>query len=144
METAGLEKDLKEQKLSSIYLLYGKETYLLENSLKKIKKLFGELKEGLNYIKIDNTNIGTLIQELQTPPFGFEKKMIVVKDTDLLKKQGKKKNQLVLDQIEKIVSFLDDNIDDIKAQNILIFIEEDIEKNALYKEIEKIRNCMYF
>ena len=142
MSVADLEKDLKEKNLSSIYLLYGKESYLRENSLKKIKKLFGELKEGLNYIKIDNTNMGTLVSELQTPPFGFEKKLIIIKDTDLLKKQGKKKNQYIIDQIEKIVLFIDENIDYIKAQNIVIFVEEEVDKNSLYREIEKVRNYM--
>ena len=38
-----LEKELKEGKLNPIYLLYGEETYLLENVVKKIKKLFGEI-----------------------------------------------------------------------------------------------------
>jgi len=37
-----LEKELKEEKLSNIYLLYGEETYLLETAVKKIKKIFGE------------------------------------------------------------------------------------------------------
>ena len=35
-----LEKELKENKLSSIYLLYGQERYLLDNVVKKIKKSF--------------------------------------------------------------------------------------------------------
>ena len=37
-----LEKELKEGKLNSIYLLYGEERFLLESDVKKIKKLFGE------------------------------------------------------------------------------------------------------
>ena len=82
-----LEKELKDGNISSMYLLYGKETYLLENTVKKIKKLFGNLVEGLNYIKIDNSNFDKLISELQTPAFGFEKKLIIVKDTDLLKRK---------------------------------------------------------
>ena len=132
-----LEKELKEGILSSIYLLYGKETYLLENALKKIKKLFGNLVDGLNYIKIDNTNLDNLIPELQTPSFGFEKKLIIVKDTDLLKKQSKKKAQIIIEKIEKISNYITENIDNIREQNILIFIEDDVDKNKLYKEIEK-------
>lgn len=138
MTVAQLEKELKEQNLSSIYLLYGKETYLLENSLKKIKKLFGDLKDGLNYIKIDNSNINTLISELQTPSFGFEKKLIIIKDVDLLKKQGKKKNQYIIEQIEKISAYIDENFDDIKEQNVIVFIQDEIDKNILFKVIEKI------
>ncbi len=42
MKQEELEKELKEEKLNSIYLLYGEETYLLETAVKKIKKLFGE------------------------------------------------------------------------------------------------------
>ena len=52
-----LEKELKSEKLSSLYLLYGEEKFLLENSLKKIKSLFGECLKGINYIAIDDTNL---------------------------------------------------------------------------------------
>ena len=38
-----LEKELKSNILEGVYLLYGEETFLLENMLKKIKKVFGEL-----------------------------------------------------------------------------------------------------
>lgn len=133
-----LEKAIKENNLSSIYLLHGKETYLLENNVKKIKKSFGELKEGLNYIKIDDTTADRIIVELQTPPFGFEKKLIIVRESELLKKQGKKKNQNITNDIEKLVNFLEDEFDNVKDQNIIIFINEEADKNTLYKEIDKI------
>ena len=35
-----LEKELKQNNLQSLYLLYGEEKYLLENAVKKIKKIF--------------------------------------------------------------------------------------------------------
>ena len=56
-----LEKELKSNILEGIYLLYGEETFLLESSLKKIKKLFGEMILGINYIQIDDTNLEELI-----------------------------------------------------------------------------------
>ena len=43
MTITELEKELKSNILEGIYLLYGEETFLLESSLKKIKKLFGEM-----------------------------------------------------------------------------------------------------
>ena len=138
MTIAELEKTIKENNLSSIYLLYGKETFLLETNLKRIKKCFGELKEGLNYIKLENASSDNIIVELQTPPFGFEKKLIIVKDSELFKKQGKKKSTNIFDEIDKLVQFLDDDFDSVKDQNIIIFIEEEVDKNALYKEIDKI------
>ncbi len=36
------EEAEKQEKLNSIYLFYGEETYLLENAVKKLKKEFGE------------------------------------------------------------------------------------------------------
>ena len=43
MNVVELEKELKSNIIEGIYLLYGEETYLLESSLKIMKKLFGEL-----------------------------------------------------------------------------------------------------
>ena len=42
MKHEELEKRLKDGKLDRLYLIYGEENFLLENSLKKIKNLFGE------------------------------------------------------------------------------------------------------
>ena len=52
-----LEKKIEQQEIKGIYLLYGEEKFLLENSLKKIKNLFGECLKGINYIAIDDTNL---------------------------------------------------------------------------------------
>ena len=43
MTILDLEKELKSNILEGIYLMYGEETFLLESSLKKMKKIFGEL-----------------------------------------------------------------------------------------------------
>ena len=89
MTVDNLEKDLKQGKLNSIYLFYGEELYLLENAVKKIKKIFGELILGINYIQIDETNVNSIISDIETPAFGFDKKLIIEKNTGLLKKEKK-------------------------------------------------------
>ena len=88
-----LEKELKNGKLHNLYLLYGEELFLLEASLKKIKNLFGKCIKGINYITIDDTNCNEIIQDIETPSFGYEKKLIIARNTQLLKKEGKRKNQ---------------------------------------------------
>ena len=65
-----VEKELNQKKLHSIYLFYGEEQYLIENCIKKIKNIFGECVKGINYILIDETNIGELISDIETPSFG--------------------------------------------------------------------------
>ena len=57
MKVEELEKELNKKELNSIYLLYGVERFLLENSLKKIINLFGETLKGINYVTIDESNI---------------------------------------------------------------------------------------
>ena len=93
MKIEELEKDLKQGKLHGIYLLYGEEKFLLESSLKNIKKLFGEKIMGINYIILDDTNINEIISDLETPAFGYEKKLIIAKNTGLFKKEFKRKSK---------------------------------------------------
>ena len=133
-----LEKELKAGKLNSIYLLYGEELFLLENSLKRIKNIFGECIKGINYINIDETNYTELIQDIETPAFGYEKKLIIARNTGLLKKDGKRKNVELEKSREKLIEYLNKNIDRIKESVVLVFVEENADnKKELYKVIDK-------
>ena len=133
-----LEKDLKAGKLNSIYLLYGEELFLLENSLKRIKNIFGECIKGINYINIDETNYTELIQDIETPAFGYEKKLIIARNTGLLKKDGKRKNVELEKSREKLTEYINKNVDIIKESVVLVFVEENADnKKELYKVIDK-------
>ena len=132
-----LEKEIQSKKIQSIYLLYGEELYLLETILKKIKNLFGELIQGINYIQIDEKNVNELISDIETPAFGYEKKLIIVRNTGLLKKEGKKKNVKLNELKEKIAQYIEDNMDIINEANVIVFIEENLEKGKLGTVIEK-------
>lgn len=133
-----LEKELKEKKLNSLYLLYGEEQFLLENSLKKIKSLFGETIKGINYILIDDTNINELISDIETPAFGYEKKLIIAKNTTILKKEGKRKNTELEKIKNKINQYIIENIESINQSLVLVFVEEDADtKQELFKTIDK-------
>lgn len=132
-----LEKDLKQGNLNSIYLLYGEETFLLESCLKKIKNNFGERKEGINEIKLDDTNVNSIISDMETPAFGYEKKIIIVRNSGLFKKEGKRKTGVNTKLIENVARYIYENIETIKEAVVLVFVEKEIEKNELYKEVEK-------
>ena len=138
MKIEELEKDLKKGELDSIYLLYGEEKFLLESSLKTIKKLFGEKVEGINYIKLDDTNINQMISDIETPAFGFEKKLIIAKNTGLFKKDTKKKSKNDTSGLkERLTEYIKKNIEQIKESLVLVFVEESIEKCELLTAIEK-------
>ncbi len=126
----------------AIYLMYGEETYLIETRIKKIKKEFGEQIAGINYIQIDKQNVESLISDLDTPAFGFSKKLIIAKDTDLFKKEkksaGKTKKEDSLPLQEKIANYIQNNYKELQETTDLIFVEQEVEKNELYKVIEKV------
>ena len=142
MTIESLEKQLKENKLNSIYLLYGEELFLLESSLKRIKSLFvqeiGECVQGINYISIDDQNVKEIIANIETPSFGYEKKLIIARNTNIFKKEGKRKSQEIENIKEKLNSYIEENIDTINDSVVIVFVEEDVDtKQALYKQIEK-------
>lgn len=138
MTIENLEKELKEGKLSSLYLLYGEELFLIENNLKKIKTLFGECVKGINYILIDEQNVSEIISDIETPSFGYEKKLIIARNTGLFKKETKKKSGDSSKLKDKITQYINENIKIINESVILVFIEEEADnKSELYKAIEK-------
>lgn len=133
-----LEKELQNQNLQSLYLLYGEEQFLLEQVIKKIKKLFGEIVKGINYIQIDESNVNQLIADIETPSFGYEKKLIIARNTGLFKKEGRKKSDELSKQKSNISKYIQENIDLIRQSVVLVFVEEDAEKQELYKTIDKL------
>lgn len=128
-----------------IYLLYGEETYLLETKLKKIRKEFGETVKGINFVQIDEGNISEIISDMETPAFGYPTKLIIARNTGLFKKEkkisktktsdaGKNANSLS----DKIANYILDHKELFKEAVTLVFVEEEAEKNNLYKAIETV------
>ena len=144
MTIENLEKELKQGVLQSLYLFYGEETFLLESCLKKLKTLFGELTLGINYIRIEDTNVNELISDIETPAFGYDKKLIIAKNTGLFKKEGKRKNVAGSEWVEKVASYISENIHMIQESVVLVFIEEEVEKNVLYTVLDKQGEVCHF
>ena len=137
-----------------IYLFYGEDNYTKDREVNKIKKNFGEIVDGINYIKICDTNLSELIPSIETPSFGFEKKLIIAKNTGLFKK-SKKSTGKEDDEEEETENTSKDNKDSKELVSYfesikdledveLIFIEDTILKNKLYKAIEKIGEVREF
>ena len=131
----------------AIYLFYGEETYLLETRVKKIKKEYQQLILGINFIQVDDTNVEELIADLETPAFGFDKKLIIAKNTGIFKKEKKttksdskkkKVDDTKLPLNEKIAKYIQENLEELKNTVDLVFVEQEVDKNALYQTIEKV------
>lgn len=138
MTIEDLEKKLKSGQLQSLYLLYGEELYLLESNLKRIRNLFGECVKGINYIMIDEQNISEIISDIETPSFGYEKKLIIARNTGLFKKEGKRKTGDNAKIKDKLADYIEENIKIINESVVLVFVEEEADsKSVIYKAIEK-------
>lgn len=130
-----LEKELNNSELHSVYLLYGNEKYLIDSAVKKIKKKFGELIQGINYVIIDENNVKDLIFNIEVPAFGYDKKLIIVKNSGLFKKDGRKKEPT---PIQKEVSeYMAENTSIIDEMTVIVFVEDDADKNAVYDVVSK-------
>ena len=138
-----LEKKIKTDKnLERIYLLYGEETFLLENILKKIKTNFGELVKGINYIQIDETNIDSLISNIETPAFGYEKKLIVIRNTELFKREVKRKGAKFVEIRDSIAEYIKNNFETIKETAVLVFVEQSVDKAKMLNTLETIKEAV--
>lgn len=129
-----LDKSISTE-LKPSYLLYGEEQYLIDTSINKIKKKFGERILGINYIMIDDTNIDNLISDIEMPAFGFDKKLIIVKNSGIFKKDGRKKSGSPIQ--DKIADYIKENMDIIEESVILVFVENQADKNVVFEAISK-------
>lgn len=124
--------------MKNLEVIYGENTYLIEKEVKNIKKNFGEIIQGINYVAIEQNSLENIIPELQTPAFGYPKKLIVVKNCDLLKKELKTKKTKNMEVAQKIAEYIEENHKELQETTILLIIEESVDKtNSLYKMIEK-------
>ena len=130
-----LERELNSGKLHSIYLFYGDEKFLIETAIKKIKKNFGELLKGINYVIIDESLLNDLISNIETPAFGYDKKLIIVKNSGLFKKDGRKKAGSPIQ--ETIAKYINENMDVINENVIIIFYENEVDKNNVFDAVNK-------
>lgn len=129
-----LNKSILEE-LKPLYLLYGEEQYLIDTCINKIKKKFGELLLGINYIVLDETNIDNIISDIEIPAFGYDKKLIIIRNSNLFKKDGRKKTGSPIQ--EKIADYIKNNMEIISESVVIVFSESEVDKNVVFEAIEK-------
>lgn len=134
-------QNLKNRNFENVYLFYGREYYLIENIIKVFKKSLDPSMIDFNLDIIDGqeTTINEVISSIETLPFMDERKIVILKDFELLK--GKKNN--FNDSDEK---YLIDYIENIPQTTILVFIVygEIDKRKSLIKAIDKkgiVFNC---
>lgn len=126
--------------MENLYLITGDETYEKEECLQKIKNEFGELVKGINYIVLDRDNISNLESEINTYPFGYSKKLIIVKLENKSSKDEEddnKKNDFFTESLEETLLNLDETV-------CVVFIGDFNQRSKIYKLVSKKGKCYTF
>ena len=143
-------KIVKDNKLKPVYLFFGEEGYLIDETIKVVKKTcIDENFEALNYIALDGKDVDfdKILNACETLPFMSKKKIVLVKDLPLFKSKKEagedlgewsepKSKELLIKYIESLGDYL-----------CLIFVEKltSIRKtNPLYKAISKVGDVVEF
>lgn len=93
--------------MKMIYVLYGNETFLLEQKLKDLKEKYNISEEMMNLVVYDDplVQIKDVIEDCNTPPFLSEYKMVVLKNPIFLTTQKiPEKNKQDLSVLEDYLS----------------------------------------
>lgn len=143
--------NIKAKNFERIYILYGREHYLIDNAIKLFKESLNESMIDFNLDILDGKEImlNQLLSSIETLPFMDERKIIIVKDFELLMK-GKKKN--FSDKEEKIFA---EHLENIPDTTVLVFavygdidkkksIVNKINKNGIVYNCEKISDMDLF
>lgn len=122
-------KAIKDMNLADFYLFFGEETFLIDYTIDLLKnKILAPGTEQLDFKLIDcksnpdNLNIADLISEINTPSFMSEKRIILIRNSNLVTASGKS----LQEKFNEVFTTLNPN-------TLLILREEKVEKR--YKKI---------
>lgn len=139
MEYRDFTREIMNNKLDGIYLIYGRETYLMDSSINRIKKNMNSAMIDFNLSVLNGEEVGIreLINNIETLPFMDEKKIVIVENLEIFK--GKRKNFSESDE-----KYLIQALENIPETTVLIFmLDTDPDKRkSLFKTIKKNGNII--
>lgn len=117
--------------MNNLFFFTGENTPALEEKLRFWQQSFIEKYDATNcevYDQLDQSNMGTLINSLETQPFLAEKRMVIVKDFPF---SGAVKKKVETD-------FLEEQLADLPESTLAIFVSAKPDKRGkFYKWISK-------
>ncbi|NMA66297.1 MAG: hypothetical protein GX957_08685, partial [Clostridiaceae bacterium] len=148
---ASLKAHIKSREPLPLYLFFGSETFLIDYYVGEIKKIVaGSDINGLNTVIFENkVDINDIIDACNTFPVFADKKLVLVKNSQLFGKEknksaksvGKDKDSKEADNSEsdnKKQQILKDYFSVIPQTTCLIFIENNVDKRlGIYKQVVK-------
>lgn len=124
-----IDSEIEQQAFKRIYLLFGKEHYLLKENRERLLKALGVTdRKDMNFTLLSENdfNVPTLISDSDTLPFFADRRVILVEESGYFKGNKKEKDRLVK------------YIPDIPETTVIVFVESEVDKrDKLYKAVTK-------
>lgn len=119
-----IDEHIKKNEFSNMYLLFGKEDYLKITYRNKLRKTIISPDDSMNYSYFEGKDIdeNAVISMAGTVPFFSERRLIVVENSGLFKRQNE----------------LSEFLSSLPETTFLVFVEQEVDKRSkLYKAVQK-------
>lgn len=119
-----IDEHIKKNEFSNMYLLFGKEDYLKITYRNKLRKTIISADDSMNYSYFEGRDIDetAVISMAGTVPFFSERRLIVVENSGLFKRQNE----------------LSEFLSSLPETTFLVFVEQEVDKRSkLYKAVQK-------
>ena len=123
-EKRSINDDLKSGELSRVYLIFGTESYLKTFYKNKLKEAALGDGDRMNLVSFSGASVSeqSIIDEAETLPFFADKRVVLIEDSGLFKRQND----------------LADYIKNIPETTVVIFVESEVDKRGrLYKAVDE-------
>ncbi|MFV0519299.1 MAG: DNA polymerase III subunit delta [Lachnospirales bacterium] len=124
-----IKTQINKKDIKNAYLFYGAEKYLIEKHIDEILELLSLKDDIMNYVVIKGKERPStdIVDAFVTTPFFAEKRVVVVKDSELFVKGRKDGDDFI------------EGLKDLPESTVLIFQEDKVEKNLkTYKAMENV------
>lgn len=121
-----INKQIKENNLSHIYLLYGEEDYLKKSYKNKLKNAIVSPEDTMNFNYFYGTgiNFNEVIDIAETMPFFAERRLILIEDSEAFKSSK-----------EELIQYMET----LPEATYFIFVESEVDKRSrMYKKIKEL------
>lgn len=144
MEPQDLIKELKKQSFRSIYVIYGKDRYRIEQSVEQIKKsMFKADEEEMGIVKFDTSEqaIDEVVYEAESPSFFLDRKLIIVRDTQIF--MSAQKESKINHNTDKLIQYLEHPLS-TSTIVFVVYAEKLDERKKIVKLLKERRSIVHF
>ena len=123
---AVINEHIKNESYAPVYLLYGDETYLVNQYRDKLLSAVTDREDNMNFAKFAGEKIDPMeiIGFCETMPFFADRRVVLAEETGLFKKSCEE---------------FAERIKELPDTSLILFVESEIDKrNKLYKTWEKL------